>query len=127
MPKSSKRIPLTEDQRRFIFERDVYICCYCGADARSIDHIIPVDKGGTNHALNLVACCRRCNNLASYLLFDSFDDKKNYLLQQREFLDNYAPPPLFEYRKPWHTKIYGAPKRVFLTRRPKTRKSKISK
>lgn len=27
----------------------------------TIDHIVPVNKGGTNAQYNLIVCCRRCN------------------------------------------------------------------
>ena len=30
-------------------------------DATTVDHIIPVAKGGTDDPENLVAACRRCN------------------------------------------------------------------
>ena len=53
--------------RLFVLRRDKYICTYCqkvlsGADA-TVDHIIPLAKGGDRLALgNLVACCRSCNS-----------------------------------------------------------------
>lgn len=36
-------------------------CAYCGQPADTIDHVIPVSAGGTNHRENLVPCCRSCN------------------------------------------------------------------
>jgi 5-methylcytosine-specific restriction endonuclease McrA len=38
-----------------------YCCAYCGDEANTVDHIIPINKGGTDHPLNLVAACARCN------------------------------------------------------------------
>ena len=38
-------------------------CSYCrGVDHLSIDHLIPVAKGGQNDAENLVLACRTCNS-----------------------------------------------------------------
>lgn len=31
----------------------------------TIDHIIPLNKGGTSAQINLIVCCRRCNGKKS--------------------------------------------------------------
>jgi len=37
-------------------------CHYCGKEpAGTIDHVIPVSQGGTNHPDNLVPACAACN------------------------------------------------------------------
>lgn len=41
---------------------DFVRCKYCGARATSIDHVVPVSKGGTNDPFNLVPACRSCNS-----------------------------------------------------------------
>lgn len=38
------------------------ICSYCGDEAESIDHIVPVAEGGGNDPLNLVPACQSCNS-----------------------------------------------------------------
>ena len=40
---------------------DGLYCAYCGNAATGYDHIIPVSKGGTDDANNLVPCCPDCN------------------------------------------------------------------
>lgn len=45
-----------------IFETKGRQCFYCGESANSIDHVIPVTRGGTDNFDNLVPCCRRCNS-----------------------------------------------------------------
>lgn len=45
-----------------VLKRDEYECVYCGADGRTIDHIVPRSRGGDSSWLNLAACCQRCNN-----------------------------------------------------------------
>lgn len=37
-------------------------CFYCSAPATSLDHVIPLVRGGTNYEGNLVPCCLRCNS-----------------------------------------------------------------
>ena len=36
-------------------------CAYCPSLADTIDHVIPLVRGGTNYEGNLVPACRRCN------------------------------------------------------------------
>jgi len=36
-------------------------CFYCGRPATCLDHIVPVEKGGTNDPWNLTAACTECN------------------------------------------------------------------
>lgn len=45
-----------------LFSRDSYTCAYCGiTDSLTIDHIIPISRGGTNAENNLTTVCGRCN------------------------------------------------------------------
>jgi len=49
--------------RTRVFERDGYKCVYCGsADDLTIDHIIPICRGGNNDDCNLQTLCRSCNS-----------------------------------------------------------------
>lgn len=45
-----------------VLKRDDYCCYYCGGLANSVDHIVPLARGGTHDESNLVACCIRCNS-----------------------------------------------------------------
>lgn len=47
--------------RERILIRDCSLCQYCGSDATTVDHVIPISKGGTDEPDNLVAACTRCN------------------------------------------------------------------
>lgn len=46
--------------------RDGYVCQYCGTNIpkkkATIDHVLPVAKGGKNRWDNTVCCCFECNN-----------------------------------------------------------------
>lgn len=68
-------------KRLTVFERDQWMCQICGdvlvlwdwsllweghrppRNAPTIDHVIPVSKGGSNHLENLQAACYECNCL----------------------------------------------------------------
>lgn len=47
--------------RRAVFARDDHRCQYCGAEADSIDHVMPRSRGGEHVWENVAAACRRCN------------------------------------------------------------------
>lgn len=36
-------------------------CAYCGAPADTVDHIVPLSRGGTDDPSNLRSACRACN------------------------------------------------------------------
>lgn len=45
-----------------ILHRDDFTCYYCKREATTVDHVIPISKGGTNEESNLVAACKTCNS-----------------------------------------------------------------
>lgn len=54
--------------RHRVFERDHGACQICGCPVfldseprASVDHVIPVSRGGSGHELNLQTTCRWCN------------------------------------------------------------------
>lgn len=57
-----RALPLDDDARAYIrvLLRDP--CSYCGGKGGSIDHIVPVDAGGTNDWWNLTSACLSCNS-----------------------------------------------------------------
>jgi hypothetical protein len=61
-----KRKSLSQRQRFETFKRDSFTCQYCGSKAPdvvlNVDHIIPVAKGGSNKATNLITSCFQCNS-----------------------------------------------------------------
>lgn len=63
--------------RSRILDRDGRMCFWCGCDADTVDHIIPVAKGGTDDPDNLVACCRRCNFSKRDKLPEEFINERN--------------------------------------------------
>jgi len=55
------RVPFN---KKNVLIRDRYTCVYCGRKqkALTIDHVIPVSRGGKTDFDNCVACCASCNN-----------------------------------------------------------------
>ena len=60
------------------------ICHYCGRKfppaALTMDHLIPISRGGRSVHGNLVPCCKECNNRKRYLL----------PMEWQEYLDRLA-------------------------------------
>ncbi|MDB9372941.1 HNH endonuclease [Nodularia sphaerocarpa] len=59
------RIPIPPSVRKYVFERDKYQCQSCGKTKLetnlTIDHIIPLARGGQNDLSNLHTLCFICN------------------------------------------------------------------
>jgi 5-methylcytosine-specific restriction endonuclease McrA len=70
-------------RRLEILQRDQWSCFYCGQPATTVDHIIPIVKGGDPIAYdNLVSCCARCNS-------------RKGSRSEGVFLAQQATPPVF--------------------------------
>lgn len=52
-------------RRARVFERDGWACVYCGSsgtgETLTIDHKVPLSKGGANALENSLTACRSCN------------------------------------------------------------------
>jgi len=57
-----KRAKLTREN---VFRRDDFCCQYCScklnANTATLDHVLPVSRGGGDSWSNLVASCKKCN------------------------------------------------------------------
>lgn len=60
-----KRIHLTPSMRMAVYAKDKGTCQICGKplspDSFTIDHIVPLDRGGVNEISNFRCACSRCN------------------------------------------------------------------
>lgn len=53
-------------------------------NSRTIDHFIPIDRGGINILYNIVICCFRCNQTKANLLPGEFNTFISQLLQRND-------------------------------------------
>jgi 5-methylcytosine-specific restriction endonuclease McrA len=62
--------------------------CDCGLTkkTRTIDHIIPLSKGGRHCVDNLVPCCKHCNSSKHNKLFTEWDVIENLSEEKYKFL-----------------------------------------
>ena len=59
---ATKRRSISPQKRQRVYERDAYRCVTCGGYERlTLDHIIPVSRGGGNEESNLQTMCLACN------------------------------------------------------------------
>jgi len=49
--------------KRNVIVRDGFECAYCGIKSKSltVDHVIPLSRGGKSNFENCVAACKKCN------------------------------------------------------------------
>lgn len=61
-PPHETRKRLSKARRKEAMERDENRCAFClTEDDLTIDHILPLGRGGTNDLDNLQVLCRACN------------------------------------------------------------------
>jgi 5-methylcytosine-specific restriction endonuclease McrA len=54
-----------EDYQRLrpeVLKRDRFICRYCGRKAKTVDHVVPLARGGASTMENMIAACVSCNS-----------------------------------------------------------------
>jgi len=81
------------------------ICYYCGEFATCIDHIVPVSFGGGNNISNLVLSCSWCNLLAGDNVFETLDEKQDYILIRRARRDKITRSICTECLLPFEYRI----------------------
>lgn len=61
-------------------------CYYCGKKCKpedlTMDHKIPLARGGRSEKINLVPACKDCNNKKKYLLAVEWDEYMNSLKEK---------------------------------------------
>lgn len=83
----SKRIVFPQETRMSVYNQSEGRCVYCGRfipfDEMTIDHIVPLSKGGTNYEKNLQCCCKECNLMKQDLLERDFYRKMKEILRHQ--------------------------------------------
>jgi 5-methylcytosine-specific restriction endonuclease McrA len=69
---------VSAQDRKAVAERARYCCEYCqsqlkfAADSFSVEHIVPLSRGGSDDLSNLALACQRCNN-AKFVAVEAID------------------------------------------------------
>ena len=79
-------------------------CFYCQRDdfeqlphIRTLDHLVPLCRGGGNDIWNLVICCTKCNNAKAdmtwweYVQTDAYRQRRDWIAYMRA----HPPKPKF--------------------------------
>lgn len=78
-----KRNSLVSQSVRYgIIDENPY-CIYCDGLAEVVDHFIPYAFSQCNEKWNLVPSCEVCNQIASDKVFETLDEKRQYILDKR--------------------------------------------
>lgn len=109
------RNEVTHKLRFDVLQRDNHICQYCGANPKNnkgdendvelvIDHIVPLDKGGTNDLDNLITSCWECNEGKKARLLKRTHLKREYDITDEKKQEVFAlteKSDFEEYKKFW--------------------------
>lgn len=100
MPYPKRKDPRDSRQwralRKQILARDGFVCVYCGQDADTVDHVIPVNK---NPELamspdNLLSACKLCNSRKGSRSHGVF------------LAQSFTPPVFSSYTSPTQSKVH---------------------
>jgi len=100
--------------KREVYRRDNYKCVYCGCDMlsslelfhfRTMDHITPQSKGGTNDPSNLCCCCHTCNSIKSDFEATSVEEVQEYLASKINEIRELYEEERRRFRKPWYRRL----------------------
>ena len=75
--------------KEFLDENESYDCIYCDRkldkENATADHIIPISEGGNNTQVNLVVCCKDCNNERGNIDFKTYLSIKKKGIKFKKF------------------------------------------
>ena len=75
--------------KEFLDENESSDCIYCDTkldkENATADHIIPISEGGNNTQVNLVVCCKDCNNERGNIDFKTYLSIKKKGIKFKKF------------------------------------------
>lgn len=93
---AKKRTNVPKYIRDFILDFYHDICVYCGDEATEVDHVVPYSLVLCHKPDNLVASCLPCNRTGWSYVFDSFEEKRAFILERRvaKLSEQLQSPPI---------------------------------
>jgi 5-methylcytosine-specific restriction protein A len=86
--KVSIREMFTPREKKVILTKSNSKCCHCGKELTvketTVEHVIPLSKGGSNNVTNLIALCDKCNKEKSNNIVSP---KYQYKYLKKEYMD----------------------------------------
>ena len=88
----------SEEEKMAIAQKSDERCCHCGKKVyfgygATVEHFIPLSKGGTNRNINLVMLCKDCNEQKGNFIYDPEDYltylNKEHLDEIKGYFDSY--------------------------------------
>lgn len=93
-PEKSRR-NITKQKRQRIYKRDGNACVACGSTSElTLDHIVPLARGGTNLDSNLRTLCHSCNNQKGAKLTE-----EQIRYREEMIACGYCPPDGFKVKR----------------------------
>lgn len=72
---------ISRTTRRKVYERDEFTCQFCqrqySPTKLTIDHLVPLDRGGLDEITNYITCCQTCNQKKANLPLEEFSASLN--------------------------------------------------
>ena len=97
--KTEDRIVFDYDDKEIISRKSDHRCCHCGKKVfvnygATVDHYVPISKGGTNDSVNLIMLCDKCNQTKKNLIippknYIQYLDEK-YIGGLQKYFDDYV-------------------------------------
>lgn len=88
-----EREKFSSEEKRSILKKTGGVCCHCGKEIyigydMTIDHFIPLFKGGSNREINLIPLCESCNKEKDHKIY-SIDYCKYLNEKSKSILSDY--------------------------------------
>ncbi len=85
----SGAVPPLGSRNEKLYARDRFICAYCGGKFQefrlSRDHVLPLSRGGKDSWMNVVTCCKSCNQKKA----NKTPERANMPLLYAPYIPNY--------------------------------------
>lgn len=101
--KTEKRKKFSQSERETIYNRSEGRCGICGRFVPygefTVDHIVPLAKGGKNDLDNLQCACKSCNQLKGSMDYETFTQKAVAIILMRAEADQDFREELYKVLK----------------------------